>query len=341
MTDQPPPPAPPAQPPALPPAQPPRQPPAWTSPVPAYGPSRFCQRCGASVEAWTATCARCGLAQPSGTGKDRLVAILLALFLGGLGLHKFYLGKTGQGIVYLLLCWTGIPSLVAWIETLIYLAKSDEAWAAEYGGPVQQPSGAALGCLWILALMPLLSIVAIIALIFLGGQVSSTLESVDSRLTNPAIVEPVGTAGPGESRGPYEAYLIAEAKGAPDDEAAQLKVADYYYENERYTEAKPWFERVLAIDGDSTEAMLALGAIAFNESDFEQAGRWWNRVALLDPSNQEVHYDLGFLAYVRTPPDLETARREWEEVIRLDPTSEIAEMARGYLEELRGSSMQP
>ncbi len=36
--------------------------------------------------------------------KNKLVAALLALFLGGLGIHKFYLGRTGWGIIYLLFC---------------------------------------------------------------------------------------------------------------------------------------------------------------------------------------------------------------------------------------------
>lgn len=42
-----------------------------------------------------------------------VVYILLALFLGGIGAHDFYVGKTGKGLIKLAFCWTGIPMFVA------------------------------------------------------------------------------------------------------------------------------------------------------------------------------------------------------------------------------------
>jgi TM2 domain-containing membrane protein YozV len=66
------------------------------------------------------------------SGRNRIVAALLALLLGGFGIHKFYLGKIGQGILYLLFCWTFIPTIIGWIEGVIYLTRSDEEFAAEY-----------------------------------------------------------------------------------------------------------------------------------------------------------------------------------------------------------------
>jgi TM2 domain-containing membrane protein YozV len=66
------------------------------------------------------------------SGRNRVVAALLALLLGGFGIHKFYLGKIGQGILYLLFCWTFIPTIIGWIEGVIYLTRSDEEFAAEY-----------------------------------------------------------------------------------------------------------------------------------------------------------------------------------------------------------------
>ena len=47
------------------------------------------------------------------------VYALLAVFIGGLGAHKFYMGRIGIGIIYLILCWTFIPSVIALIEALL------------------------------------------------------------------------------------------------------------------------------------------------------------------------------------------------------------------------------
>jgi len=48
--------------------------------------------------------------------RDELIGVLLAIFLGGFGLHHFYLGRVGLGILYLLFSWTGIPWILGWIE---------------------------------------------------------------------------------------------------------------------------------------------------------------------------------------------------------------------------------
>lgn len=66
--------------------------------------------------------------------KSKVAAALLAIFLGGFGIHKFYLGKAGMGILYLVFCWTGIPAIIGFIEGIIYLCESDQSFAAKYGG---------------------------------------------------------------------------------------------------------------------------------------------------------------------------------------------------------------
>lgn len=57
--------------------------------------------------------------------RTKTTAALLALFLGGLGVHKFYLGRGGQGILYLLFCWTFIPAIIAGLEFFVLLFMND------------------------------------------------------------------------------------------------------------------------------------------------------------------------------------------------------------------------
>lgn len=68
--------------------------------------------------------------------KSKAVAVLLALFLGGIGMHKFYLGKPLWGIIYLVFCWSYIPSIISFVEGIIYLCTSENEFQAKYGKKV-------------------------------------------------------------------------------------------------------------------------------------------------------------------------------------------------------------
>ncbi|WP_240941435.1 TM2 domain-containing protein [Paenibacillus sp. HB172176] len=64
--------------------------------------------------------------------KNKNVAGVLGILLGGLGIHKFYLGRIGWGIVYLIFCWTYIPSILGVIEGITYFASSEEKFHNKY-----------------------------------------------------------------------------------------------------------------------------------------------------------------------------------------------------------------
>lgn len=99
--------------------------------------SKRCDLCNAAIQRSAEFCTVCGVIQ-SGQSKtqnqkNKTVAALLAIFLGGLGIHKFYLQKTCIGLIYLLLCWTFIPAIVGFIEGIILLVMDENSFTQKYG----------------------------------------------------------------------------------------------------------------------------------------------------------------------------------------------------------------
>jgi TM2 domain-containing membrane protein YozV len=73
------------------------------------------------------SCPSCGHPVKRAGVKSKAVFVLLALFLGGLGIHRMYIGNWGLGILYLLFCWTGIPMIIAVVEAIVIgLRNNDE-----------------------------------------------------------------------------------------------------------------------------------------------------------------------------------------------------------------------
>ena len=105
---------------------------------------KFCSECGGIIKLKAEICPKCGVRQVgqpatinlgpvAANGKSRIAAALFAIFLGGFGAHKFYLGQVGMGILYLLFCWTFIPAIIAFIEFILLLNMSDETFNQKYG----------------------------------------------------------------------------------------------------------------------------------------------------------------------------------------------------------------
>lgn len=96
---------------------------------------KFCTTCGKQIHEKAEICPHCGVRQPGmpiAKGKDKTTAGLLGIFLGGIGVHKFYLSQNGMGILYLVFSWTLIPAVVGFIEGVIYLTMNDEDFARKY-----------------------------------------------------------------------------------------------------------------------------------------------------------------------------------------------------------------
>jgi TM2 domain-containing membrane protein YozV len=66
------------------------------------------------------------------SGKSKMTAALLAIFLGSFGLHKFYLGQVTWGLLYLFLFWSSISMILGFIEGIYYLTMSDKDFENKY-----------------------------------------------------------------------------------------------------------------------------------------------------------------------------------------------------------------
>lgn len=104
-------------------------------------PTKFCHACAATVDARAEICPSCGVRQPGTSsrrrsGRDRTTAAMLALvslFAGGVMIDRFYLGRTGAGILSILFFWTGIPWLLSLVHLVQFLTMTDERFDEHYG----------------------------------------------------------------------------------------------------------------------------------------------------------------------------------------------------------------
>lgn len=64
--------------------------------------------------------------------KEKNVAGILALFLGGLGIHRFYLGQTGLGIFYLIFCWFPLMWIIGLIDAIAFFSMDQEVFDRKY-----------------------------------------------------------------------------------------------------------------------------------------------------------------------------------------------------------------
>jgi TM2 domain-containing membrane protein YozV len=76
-----------------------------------------------------------GMSESSNGADDKTITALLAIFLGGFGVHRFYVGHMKLGVLYLCLIWTSIPAWAGVIEGILILVKDDDWYVENYKGP--------------------------------------------------------------------------------------------------------------------------------------------------------------------------------------------------------------
>ncbi|MBQ9965170.1 MAG: NINE protein [Clostridia bacterium] len=83
--------------------------------------TQFCANCGKEVAPNAEVCLNCGVAVKGAkdnlNGQDKIVMILICLFLGGLGIHNFMMGETKKGVFKIIMSFCcGIGGILALID---------------------------------------------------------------------------------------------------------------------------------------------------------------------------------------------------------------------------------
>ncbi len=98
---------------------------------PKHG-ENYCQQCGNTTFSTDKICINCG-SQLVGQGKDWLITLLLEIFMGTMGVHRFYTGNIGMGILQLL---TAGGCGIWWVIDLILILN--ESYRDGDGNPLDK-----------------------------------------------------------------------------------------------------------------------------------------------------------------------------------------------------------
>lgn len=70
--------------------------------------------------------------------KSKSTALIIALFIGGFGVHRFYLNQPVLGILYLLFSWTFIPLVISIIDIFAFIFMSEKTFNRKYNSHVEE-----------------------------------------------------------------------------------------------------------------------------------------------------------------------------------------------------------
>lgn len=134
----------------------------YQAPQSLSGNKVFCRGCGASMSTTDRVCARCG-EKVLLSGRSKVTAGFLAFFLGGFGIHRFYL-KQWWGIFYIIPgVFFGVSSIVSFFEAIVFWCTSKDRWDEKYGH-LPPASGLMIVAISILPIIAFIGILAAIAL---------------------------------------------------------------------------------------------------------------------------------------------------------------------------------
>jgi len=236
-----------------------------------------CKGCKTEIHADAIICPHCGFSQRIRSYKSKNVAGIMAFLLGGLGVHRFYLGQW-WGIFYLLLIWTFIPMLIALIEAIYFWSCNQAKWDNKHneGKPAaaNEKSGG----------------VIIVLVIVVGGFLAVAFLGILAAVSIPA----------------YQDYTIRAKVNAALVETSSLKyqITEHYINNDRLpsSNVELAYEGSTEISGGHLVTINPNGGFTIRFNDESEVLN--NKTLIMSPviNNEELSWDC-------TQGDLRTQHR--------------------------------
>ncbi len=180
----------------------------------------------------------------------------------------------------------------------------------------------------------------VVSLLFACGLMGWVVWS--QRPVEPAPViepaSPVAEAAPPPAVPPVDeiraASLRDAAEEAPEDVQPRVDLGNLYFYAQRFEEAVPWYEAVLALDPEHVDVSTDLALAYYYLEDTDRALAQFDRSLEIDPEHPKTFLSLGMVRAFGNR-DLDGAMAAWEEVVRVAPGSAEALAATEALESLR------
>ncbi len=113
-------------------------------------------------------------------------------------------------------------------------------------------------------------------------------------------------------------FLQDEASEKPNDPAALLKLANFLFDKQKFSDAVPWYQKSLALDPTNVDARTDLGTAYFDLGHPEEAVKEFSQSLKVDPNHQPTLFNL-IVVSIEGTHNLRAAGQAWERLHRLNP----------------------
>jgi tetratricopeptide (TPR) repeat protein len=154
------------------------------------------------------------------------------------------------------------------------------------------------------------------------NQSAVTQVPVGSISQNPNAAIPPGHPDINGNSGamqPQVQAAIEKAKSEPDNYEAQIKVAEMFYQIQRFEGAIEFLIQANKLKPDDYETIVNLGNSYFDASKYEEAEKWYSAALAKKPDDVNVRTDLGLTFIFRDSPNYDRAIEEFTRSLEKDP----------------------